>query len=73
VTDGSRPVSWQRLDLLEPPASCLALTRLLREHPQGAPGREAQEMAIGIFCRDGADSLPSGEITEIARALRPKG
>lgn len=72
VAEGSRPVNWQRLDLADPAASCLALTKALREHPQGAPHRASQEVAIGIFCRQGTDSLPTAEIVEIAHALRTK-
>jgi hypothetical protein len=73
VRDGSRPIGWQRFDVTdEPPASCLALTKGLREHPQAGPARNTQELVAGVYCRRGANSLPAGEIPEIAAALRTK-
>jgi hypothetical protein len=70
VVHGLRAVSWRRASMADPPASCLAMVRSLREHVEGGIGRGVQEFAAGLYCRAGAGSIPSDEIPRIASALQ---
>ena len=71
VRAGAEPVAWQKFQKREPPASCLAMTRRLRENGEGRAYSASREIAAAIYCRPGSMPLPTAEVPAIAMALRP--
>jgi hypothetical protein len=67
---GARAVTWPRVGLTDPAASCLAMVRSVREHVEGGIGSGVQAFAAGLYCRAGEGSIPAEEIPRIASALQ---
>ena len=72
VRTGAETVAWQKFQKRQPAASCLAMTRRLRESQDSRTYPATREVATAIYCRPGSTPLPSAEVPAIASALRPR-
>ena len=74
VREGPQPVAWQKFQRSDPPSSCLAILRPLRETQDDTRTLpSSQEVAAALYCRSGTTPLPDAEVPAIARALRLLG